>query len=243
MEYDRQNKLYHRNASAASSLDQALATFQQAEAAYDMIKAEIQQKNITAPFTGRIGIRQVNVGQYVAAGTPMVTLQSLNPLYVDFNLPEQYVKFLYINQPIEITINGLNQAPLPGKVSAINAKVDQTTRNILVQATIPNTSQLLYPGMYALVKVWLKNTGNTIVVPQTAIAYSLSGDYVFLIKNEASKAKPQLRAYRQYVKVGERRGSEAQILTGLKPGDLIASSGQLKLQNGSSIVINNTVEL
>lgn len=240
-DYERDKKLFERNVTAQSTLDKSLATLQQAEAAYEMANAEIKQKIIRAPFDGRIGIRQVNLGQYVAPGTPMVTLQALSPLYVDFNLPEQYVKDLYIKQPIEIIVNYLPQKSLAGTITAINSKVDQVTRNILVQAMIPNNSQILYPGMYALVRVWLQNTGHkVVVVPQTAISYSLSGDYVFLIKKEKDKT---LRTYRQYVKVGERRGDEAVILNGLKAGDLIVSSGQLKLRNQSSVVINNKLEL
>lgn len=243
MDYDRQKTLRSRNVSPQSTLDQTLATLQQAEAAYEMVNAEIKQKTITAPFDGRVGIKQVNLGQYVSPGTPMVTLQSLNPLYVDFHLPEQYVKNLYIKQPIDISINGLNNKPIAGNITAINAKVDQTTRNILIQGTIPNNSQLLYPGMYALVRVWLPGSTHKIVIPQTAISYSLSGDYVFVIKNEGSKKSPNLHVYRQYVKVGERRGAEAVILNGLKAGDIIVSSGQLKLRNGASVVINNKLEL
>lgn len=242
IDYQRDKTLHDRRVTSQASLDKSLAALQQAEAALDLINAEIKQKTITAPFDGRVGIRQVNLGQYVAPGTPMVTLQSLNPLYVDFHLPEQYVKTLYINQPIDLLINA-NQKPLPGKITAINSKVDQVTRNMLVQATIPNTAQLLYPGMYALVRVWSPDTGRKVVIPQTAISYSLSGDYVFLIKNDGSKKKPDLRTYRQYIKVGERRGNDAVILSGLKSGDQIVSSGQLKLRNQASVVINNKLEL
>lgn len=243
MDYERDKKLYERKVQAQSVLDKSLANLLQAEAGFEMVNAEIKQKTITAPFDGRVGIKLVNVGQYVSPGTPIVTLQSLKPLYVDFNLPEQYIKDLYINQAVDVAVNYQNQKPIRGFVSAVNAKVDQTTRNILVQATIPNDNQSLYPGMYALVKVWLKQSGRKLVVPQTAISYSLSGDYVFVIKNEGDKKNPDLHVYRQYVKVGERRGDEVVILNGLKKNDLVVSSGQLKLRNGAAVLINNKLEL
>ena len=174
----------------------------------------------------------------------MVTLQSLNPLYVMFNLPEQYLAKLYLNQDVDVTVNYGNGKTVSGKITAINSKVEATTRNVLVQATLQNEKFELYPGMYGLVKIQLKEHKNAVVVPETAISYSLSGDYVFVVKDESkSKDEPNLRVYRQYVKVGERRGNEASITEGLKPGDKVITSGQLKLQNGAQVAIDNTVEL
>ena len=131
-----------------------------------------------------------------------------------------------------------------GKITAINSKVDQTSRNVLIQATIPNDQFLLYPGMFALVKVWLREKNDTVIVPQTAVSYSLSGDYVFVIKQEGKVGKdPLLKAYRQYVKTGEKRGDQTALSSGLKAGEKIVTSGQLKLQNGTRVVIDNSVEL
>lgn len=242
--YDREKTLFGKNASSQAALDKRLADLLQAQARVENVQAQIMEKTITAPFDGRLGIRQINLGQYISPGINMVTLQSLDPLYVMFNLPEQYLSELYINQDIDVNVNFGAGKTVKGKISAINSKVDQATRNVLIQATIPNENYQLYPGMYGSVKIWLKERKNTIAVPQTAISYSLSGDYVFLIKNESKdEKKPLLRVYRQYVKVGERRGDEAAILEGLQAGDQIVSSGQLKLQNGSRVVINNSVEL
>jgi len=241
--YDREKTLFTKKVSSQASLDTRYAELLQAQSAVESVQAQIQQKTIAAPFSGRLGIRLVNLGQYVSAGTPMVTLQSLNPLYVLFSLPEQYLASLYLGQDIEVTVNWGKGKIVNGKITAVNSKVDQATRNILIQATIPNPAYELYPGMYGLVKVWLKTSNATIVVPQTAISYSLSGDYVFLIKNEGSAKKPALHVYRQYVKVGERRGDEAAILEGLKDQDHIVTSGQLKLQNGTLVVIDNSVEI
>jgi membrane fusion protein (multidrug efflux system) len=247
LNYDRLNTLLRKNVSSHSEFDTVAARLAETKAAVEGTEAKIRQKTITAPFSGKIGIRQINLGQYVAAGTTMVTLQSLDPLYVEFNLPEQYLSELYLQQPIEITING-NSAEVKtvkGVITAINAKVDQTTRNILVQATLPNKDLQLYPGMFALTRVWLREQKNVITLPQTAISYSLHGDSVFIIKpDEKNKKKdPVLHAFRQYVKVGERRGDEVAILDGLKAGDNVVTSGQLKLQNGTHVIIDNSVEL
>lgn len=243
--YDRDKTLLKKNVAAQSVVDTDFANLQQAQAGVDAVKARIQQKTITAPFSGKIGIRQINIGEYVPAGNAMVTLQTLDPLYVQFNLPEQYVPQLYLQQPVDVDVNlnsNTNHA-IRGNITAINAKVDQSTRNILVQATIPNKSLQLYPGMFALVKIWLRQQNNVITLPQTAISYSLHGDSVFLIQNKGKKKHPDLFVTRQYVKVGERRGDVVVIEHGLKAGDQVATSGQLKLQNDTHVVIDNSVEL
>ena len=214
---------------------------EQAQADLAERQARINQKTIVAPFDGKVGISLIDVGQYLSAGTPIVTLQSMDPLHVKFNLPEQYLTKLYPNQPVDITITGLNVA-IRGSITAINSKVDQTTRNILVMATISNKNNLAYPGMYAGVKIWLPVQKNIIALPQTAISYSLHGDSVFIIKPDEEN-KEILRAKRQYVTVGERRGGEVAILSGIQPGDKIVTVGQLKLQNGTSVVIDNSVQL
>lgn len=242
--YDREKTLFEKKVSSQATLDTRYAELLQAEAGVELAQAQIQQKTIAAPFDGRLGIRQVNLGQYVSAGTPMVTLQSLNPLYVMFHLPEQYLTDLYLGQNVDVTVNLSGGKTVQGKITAINAKVEQMTRNILVQATIPNDKFEVYPGMYGSAKVWLKQKQSTVVIPQTSISYSLNGDYVFVIKDESkSKDQPLLHAYRQYVKVGDRRDSEAAILEGLHPGDRIVTGGQLKLQNGAQVMIDNSAEL
>lgn len=241
--YERDKKLFEKNVSSQAALDTRFAELQEAEANVESTLAKIKQKTITAPFDGRIGIRQVDLGQYISPGKNMVTLQSVNPLYVNFSLPEQYLPELFIGQKVEVNVNFGPGKLVNGTITAINSKVDQTTRNILVQATIPNDQFELYPGMFASLKVYLHEQKDVAVIPQTAISYSLSGDYVFLIKKESNDGKSISKVYRQYVKVGERRGSVASILEGLKPGDIIVTSGQLKLQNGTPVTINNSVEL
>jgi len=245
LNYDRNRGLTIRHVVSQSQLDTFSAQLDEALAGVEQTQAKIQQKTITAPFDGKIGIRTIDLGQYVSAGTAMVTLQSLNPLYVQFNLPEQYLHYIYLQQPIEVNMNLPGGKIIKGVITAINSKVDQTTRNILVQATLPNDNLEFYPGMFAFIKVLLKEEKSVITLPQTAISYSLHGDSVFIIKAEGkdSHKKPLLNAYRQYVKVGERREGEIAILEGIHVGDQVVTSGQLKLQNGTHVVIDNSVEL
>lgn len=243
MNYEREKTLFNKKVSSQSALDKRYAELQEAIGGVEATQAQIQQKTIIAPFDGRLGIRQINLGQFISPGTPIVTLQSLDPLYVMFNLPEQYLANLSIGQKIDVSINYGNGLNVSGKIVAINSKVEQSTRNILVQAMIPNDKYQLYPGMYASVKIWMNNKKNEIVIPQTAITYSLSGDYVFIVKNEGTANEPLLRVYRQYVKIGERRDNEASIIDGLKLGDKIVTSGQLKLQNGTQVSLDDSVQL
>lgn len=242
--YSREKKLYDKKASSHAVLDKSYAELLRSEASVEASQAAINQKIIIAPFDGKLGIRQINLGQYISPGTPLVTLQSLNPLHVMFTLPEQNLSHIYIGQDIDVLVNfGNGNKKVKGKITAVNAKVDQTTRNILVEATLPNEKFELYPGMYGLVKIWLNEQKDTIVIPDTSISYSLSGNYVFLIKNDPTKKDSVLYVDRQYVKVGEQRGKETSILSGLKAGDRVVTSGQLKLQNGARVVIDNNVEL
>jgi membrane fusion protein (multidrug efflux system) len=243
LNYQREQILFAKHVSSQATLDMRHAELLEAQAGVESVEAQIQQKTIVAPFDGRLGIKQVNIGQYTPPGTAIVTLQSVDPLYVMFNLPEQYLADLYLGQDVEVNVNIGEGKIVHGKITAINSKVEPSTRNVLIQVSIPNENYRLYPGMYGFVKVLLKQNGQSIVIPQTAISYSLSGDYVYLIKNISSSTKPDLRVYRQAVKVSERRGNEATIINGLKAGDQLVASGQLKLNNDTRIVIDNSVEL
>lgn len=244
LNFEREKKLFERRVTSQALLDQRYAELLEAQANDESIQAQISQKTIIAPFDGRLGIRQVDLGQYLSPGTPIVTLQSMNPLYVLLTVPEKYLSQLYINQEIEITVNLNSNKNVKGKVTAINSKVDKTTRNVLVQAIVPNNNNQLYPGMFASVKIWFSNKKSLIIVPQTAIAYSLSGDYVFVARNESkNKKRPEFHVYRQYVTVNDQRGTQTSIISGIKSGDLVVNSGQMKLQNGTPVTIDNSVEL
>lgn len=240
--YDRDRILQKKNVVSQSTIDTDLSQLQEAQASVNETEAKIRQKTVIAPFSGRVGISQVDLGQYLSAGTAIVTLQSLDPLRVQFSIPEQYLTSLYYQQPVDVSVNMPNSTTIHGSITAINSKVDQATRSVLVEATIPNKNMALYPGMFATINIWLRTQNNVVVLPETSISYSLHGDSVFIIKSEGSKRHPSLTAYRQYVTVGERRNNEVSILKGIQPHDQVITSGQLKLQNGTHVVVDNNEE-
>jgi membrane fusion protein (multidrug efflux system) len=249
--------------------------------------AQINQKHIKAPFAGRLGIRQVNLGQYVSPGqTSVVSLQSMDPLYLDFYLPEQYYKQIKIDQPITFTVQEFPDLIFEGKISAINSKIDLTTHNVQVQATLANcpteavkdpknstliktktiersdkliincnsddnrnnkVNQFVFiPGMFSSIQIKQAAEPNTIIVPSTAISYSLYGNSVYLIeksKESGKNGEPQLVVKRIFVATGEQEGNYTVIKRGIKAGQEIVSTGDLKLQNGTPIRINNSVKL
>lgn len=272
--YERLNALSKKNATSLSSLDEARASLKQAEANVEKIKAEIRHKHITAPFSGELGIRKVNLGQYVTTGqTPIVTLQSLNPLYLNFFIPEQYYKLLYLGQTVLVKLQEYPEIKFVSKITAINPKADPNTHNIEVQATMPNclneqiksaisakqsmidcgsqkhaslSKQLaILPGMFAAIAITLTPENNKLVVPSTAISYSLYGNAVYLIKpiKTQKTESPLYEVSRVFVKTGDQQGNETVILSGLKKGDNIVSAGELKLQNGTHVLINNDIKL
>ncbi|QLH41605.1 MAG: efflux RND transporter periplasmic adaptor subunit [Coxiellaceae bacterium] len=198
-----------------------------------------------APFDGKIGIRQVSLGQFLSAGTAVASLQSVDPIYVQFNMPEQFLKNLYLGQPIQFTVSNFPNETFTAKIDAIDSNVNTSTRNILVEATAPNPQGHLFPGVFADVNVILPQKNNVVTVPQTAIAYTLYGDTIFVVKQEGvdKQGKPILRVRQRYVKIGEQRGNIIQILDGLQAGEEVVTSGQLKLQEGMQVVINNDVAM
>jgi membrane fusion protein, multidrug efflux system len=239
MDYQRQIALFKKQAVSQAMIDSMRAKLQDAQANVEGLVARIRQKTITAPFAGKLGMRQINLGQYIAPGNTIASLQALNPLHVRFYLPEQYLASLSLNQPVTVTVDVGDGLDIEGKITAIDAKVKQSTRTIEVQATIANDKLLFYPGLFAYIKIWLPNMQQQLVVPQTAITYSLGGNFVYVIHKELT----DLRARQQYIKLGEARGNEIAIIEGLEKGQQIVSAGQMKLQNGARVVINNEVDI
>ena len=185
----------------------------------------------------------VDLGQYVQAGTPLVPLQSLNPLFIIFSLPEQDMKHLKIGQPVLVQIEAYPHKKFRGKVTAVNSLVDTNTRNITVQATVPNDEGQLYPGVFAWVSVLLPERKNVLTVPQTAISYSLYGDTAYVIeeKKNPKTGKITRLAHQRFVKLGEKEGNLVEVMKGLKEGEQVVTSGQIKLFPGSRVKINNAV--
>jgi membrane fusion protein, multidrug efflux system len=243
-DYQRKKTLAHQKVIAQTDLDQAYRTLVQAQAAVASAQLNIDYKKIRAPFDGRLGISQVNLGEYISPGQALVPIQQLDPLYVDFSLPEQQLKLLYKDQPVALTIEAFPNEVFTGKISALNAKSDPNTHTISVRAIVPNPKTELYPGIYAAIHIILPARQAVITLPQTAIAYSLHGDSVFVVvKGKDPAGKPALIAEQRFVTVGERRGSVAAILSGVKEGEEVVSAGQLKLQPGTVVKVDNSIEL
>ena len=223
--------------------DRATAEAQQTEAQLGEIKAVIERKTIRAPFSGVLGIRQVNLGQYLAGGDALVTLQSLNPIYVNFGVPQQSAGLVSAGRTVRVTTEDIGGVEWSGRVTALDAIVDESTRNIQVQGTLANAGATLRPGMFVQVEVVLGAGEPVVVLPASAISYAPYGDSVFIVTDMKTEDG---RAYRgvkqQLVKVGRSRGDQVAVLSGVKPGDEVVTSGLFKLRNGAAVQINNSVQ-
>jgi RND family efflux transporter MFP subunit len=244
---ERQQTLVAGGNTAKAQVDAALAARDMAAAAVEHTRAVIAQKAISAPFAGRLGIRKVDVGQFLAVGTSIVTLQQLDPIYVDFQSPEQSLRTLAVGQPATMTLDAFPGRTFTGKIAAIDARVSQDTRNLLVRAEFPNPDQKLLPGMFANVQVTTGAPIDVVTLPRTAVIFSLYGDNVYVVKpappkaGEAqaatSDAKPALVVERRFVRVGEARGERVAIEEGVKEGEVVVTSGQIKLQPDGPVIV------
>jgi membrane fusion protein (multidrug efflux system) len=207
--------------------------------------ALVAKKTIRAPFAGKLGITTVNPGQYVNAGTAIVTLQVINPIFIDFSVPQQQLPQVHLGQKVVLTANAFAGTTFDGQVSAINPRVETSTRNVLVQASIDNPRRLLLPGMFATVMLDTGEPQRQITLPQTALAYNPYGSTVFLVKPSERKdgdGRPVLEAQQVFVTPGPTRGDQVAILKGIEPGAQVVTSGQMKLRNGMPVVINNAAQ-
>jgi membrane fusion protein (multidrug efflux system) len=206
-------------------------------------QATLDYKNVRAPFDGRLGIRQVDLGQFLAAGTAMVTLQQLDPIFVDFYLPQQSLDQIKVGLPIAAELDAFPGKTFPGQITAINPIVDTTTRNVQIRATLKNPDHVLLPGMYATVDISAGPAQRYVTVPQTAISYNSYGNTVFIVDDKGKDAKgaPALTVRQVFVTTGLTRGDQVAVIKGVKDGETIVSAGLMKLRNGSSIVVDNTV--
>ena len=240
--FDRVQELLNQKVISKAEFDRATAELQQTEAQLGEIKAVIQRKTIRAPFAGVLGIRQVNLGQYLSGGDPLVTLQSLNPIYVNFGVPQQSAGQIPAGRVVRVTTPDGGGAQWTGRVTAMDSMVDEATRNIQVQATLPNPDGKLRPGMFVQAEVVLGPGQAVVVLPASAINYAPFGDSVFVVTELKGDDGKSYRGVRQQlVKVGPARGDQVAILSGLKPGEEVATSGLFKLRNGVAVQINNEV--
>jgi membrane fusion protein (multidrug efflux system) len=241
--YQRDLKQLHADAVAQATVDTDKANLESAKAQVQAQQALIAEKQIRAPFAGRLGIRQVNIGQYLSAGTQIVTLQQLNPLFVDFYLPQQALSQLSVGQAVAVAVDAFPGQNFPGSISAINAAVDTATRTVQIRATIKNDNLALRPGMFATVTIGVGQPQNLVTLPQTAITYNSYGDTVFVVtKDKDSQGKDEQIAKQYFVTLGDTRGDQVAVLKGVNPGDEVVTAGQLKLKNDSIVIINNSIQ-
>lgn len=234
--YNRDKAQYAVHAVSQQQVQNDYATLKVAQSQIEREQSLINKKMIRAPFAGKVGITAINPGDYINPGNKIVSLQALNPIYVEFTLPQQNIPLLKVGQKIQLTTNVFPNEIFYGNVNAINPIVDQTTRNVAVEAVIKNPQQKLLPGIFADVLITFALPKPQLTIPITAVSFNSYGQIVFIIQG-----KKELSVQQVFVKVGETRGDLVSILSGLKTGDMVVTSGQMKLKNGSKVVINNQV--
>jgi len=243
LNYDRAKNLANAGVVSRQDYDRANADQRQTEANVAEVKATIDRKIIRAPFSGILGIRKVNLGQYLAAGAPVVSLQSLDPIYADFGVPQEAALRVQVGRQVVITSEDVPGRVFHGKVTALDSLIDQTTRNIQVQATLPNPGAKLRPGMFVQVAATSGEPQSFITLPASAISYAPYGDSVFIITDMKDPKGQTYRGVRQqFVKVGSSRGDQVAVLSGVKPGEEVVTSGVFKLRNGAAVQVNNKVQ-
>jgi membrane fusion protein (multidrug efflux system) len=259
--YDRDMRQLHAQAVSQSVVDTDNFNLKNARAQADEQKAELAKKTLRAPFAGHLGIRAVDLGQYLNPGTTVVTLEALDPLFVDFSVPQQALDRVSVGQAVTAKVDTFPGQSFRGKIIAVSPSVDTDSRNVQMRASLPNPDHRLLPGMFATIDIAAGAPEQRITLPQTAITYNPYGSTVYLVEHagdagaaqtaggtsetggtaQAGAAAPKLVARQVFVTTGETRGDQVAVLTGVKQGDVVVSAGQVKLRNGSTVLINNTV--
>lgn len=238
----RTKELFASEAISKSEFDAASATIKQAEAEVTALRALIAKKQVRAPFSGRVGIRQVNLGQFVGKGAPLMPLQNLDPIYINFTIPQRQLPALSLGQKISVSVDAFAQ-PFEATVNAINPEVDPATRAVSVQGTVPNPKEELRAGMFARVAVEMAEAEPLVVVPSTAISYASYGNSIFIVETMKDEAgKEFLGVRQQLVKLGPSRGDFVAVVEGVKAGEQIVTSGVFKLRHNLPVQVNNTVQ-
>ncbi|MCY1014604.1 efflux RND transporter periplasmic adaptor subunit [Pyxidicoccus sp. MSG2] len=234
--------LHAQGANTQSELESARARSLQAEAAAANLRAIIAKKVIRAPFDGRIGIRQVELGQVVSPGNPIASLHSVDPVYVEFLLPQQALSDARPGQKVRVRVDVFPQDTWEGGLTTINPEVEVSTRNVRMRATVPNPDGRLLPGMFANVEVLAEGKKSVVAMPTTAVLFAPYGDSVFVIVDGKDAAgKPSPVAQQRFVRLGERRGDFVEVTSGLTPGELVANNGAFKLRNGATVLVNDAL--
>ena len=242
--YERDQKQFKMQAVSQATLDTDAANLKNAKAQVAQQQAILDKKFLRAPFDGHLGIRAVDLGQYLSAGTPIVTLQALDPIFVDFFVPQQSVDHVRLGQTVTVKVDAFKDQSFAGEISALNPKADAGSRNVQIRAALKNPDHKLLPGMYATVDIATGAPQSYITLPQTAISFNPYGDTVYVVDSKAADAAgkpPQLIARQTFVTTGPTRGDQVAVLKGIDEGDLIVTAGQIKLHNGSTILIDNSI--
>ena len=245
MNLRRAQQLITHQFASQQTVDQAQSTLDQADAGIAKNKALIELKQIKAPFAGILGVRQVDLGQYVAAGTAIVTITDLDHIYVNFAAPEQNLSALAVGETVQVAIDAYPGKTFSGTLTTIEPQISADTRNIKLQASFANPDHLLRPGLFANVTVLLPSRAPVVAVPETAISYSIYGDAVSLVRQDGATqdGKPILKAFHTAVKVGQHVGNDVFILAGVKPGDVVVQAGPDRLPDGSVVVTTRSSAL
>ena len=240
--YDRDVKQLKAQAISQAIVDNDEANLRNARAQVAVQKAILDKKTLRAPFDGKLGLRQVDLGQFLSAGTEIATLQSLDPIFIDFLLPQQAVAQITVGEKVRAKVDAFPGRTFEGKITAINPKIDTGSRNVQVRATVSNADQKLLPGMFATVELDTGTAQRLVTLPQTAVSYNPYGSLVYIVdeKGQGPDGKPQLVARQVFVTTGATRGDQVAILKGVSEGDTVVTSGQIKLRNGVPIVVNNS---
>jgi membrane fusion protein, multidrug efflux system len=249
---NRSRALVKSNTIAQSEADSDESQLKTASTDANAIRAQIDRKIVRAPFSGRLGIREINLGQYLNSGTRITVLEAIDTVYVDFTLPQQRLGEIKVGMPIRVTIEDVEGVPRDGTIAAVDPEVDATTRTIKVRAAVPNKEETLRPGMFANVSVVLPDQGKLVAVPATSLVHASYGDSVFVVEDKKDDSggaaavaggNPRQVARQQFVRVGASRGDFVAILDGVAAGQEIVSGGAFKLRNGSAVTVNNEVKV
>jgi membrane fusion protein (multidrug efflux system) len=241
--HDRAKELLAEKVGTQATYDQALAEYKQAQAAIENIRSVIAKKTIRAPFAGRLGIRLVNLGQILEGGEPIVSLQALDPIFVNFWLPQEQLAQIQLGLTVRIATDTLPGDAIEGRITAMNPQVDEATRNIRIQATVDNRQERLRPGMFATVDVILPEESPVMVIPTTAVLYAPYSDSVFVLEEtpSAGQEPSSLKIRQQFVRLGAQRGDFVAVISGLKKGEAVVSTGVFKFRNGQTVTVDNTL--
>jgi membrane fusion protein, multidrug efflux system len=242
LDLERVTHLREQNANSQADLDRAGAEAKQADAAVAELQAIIQRKTIRAPFAGVLGIRQANLGQYLAGGDPVVPLQADAPIYVNFSVPQQNAQGIHAGDQVNVVKEGTSEAIESGKINAVNSQIDAETRNMSAQAIFANKTRTLRPGMFCEVAIMLGESAKVVTLPVSAIAYAPYGNSVYIVEDMEGPDKKKYKGVRQqFVKLGDARGDQVVVLSGLSAGQEVVTSGVFKLRSGAAVQVNNNI--